>query len=186
MAQLVDLLLILAFALTALAGLKNGFFRELFSLVGLLVGVAAGMRFTGPILNQLPDTPFLHTELATAIVFLLVFLVAFALLVIGGNLLALVWEGKTPTMMSRLLGLGVGALRGTLLVTVLAGAIVLLAPWGSASLSDSRVLPFLSPGIEMGARLLPGDLGDRLRFHWDGLRMERDSRQATARAPGHV
>lgn len=179
MAQLLDLLLVLAFVLTAVAGLKNGFFRELFSLLGLLAGVSAGMRFTGPILGRLPETSFLQTELATAIVFLLVFLVAFALLVLGGHLLAMVWEGKSPSMMSRLLGLGVGAMRGLLLVVVLAGAVVLLAPWGSASLADSRVLPYLGPGIEVGARLLPGELGERLRFQWDGIGMGRETgRQA--------
>ena len=123
------------------------------------------MRFTGPILDR-AGVGFLQTDAGVAAVFVIVFLVIFALTVLLGGLLAMVWEGKSPSLASRLVGLGVGALRGWLLIVVLAGALVLLAEEGSATLGRSRVLPLLGPGIEVTARILPSDLGDRLESRW--------------------
>lgn len=168
MENLIDILLVVAFGLTALAGFRNGFFRELFSLLGLILGVISGMRFTGMVLNRVV-LPFLHTELGTSLVFLAIFLLVFALATILGGLLAMVWEGKSPTGASRMVGLGLGALRGFLLVTVLAGALTLLSPFGSETLGRSRVMPFLSGGVRLGAGLLPADLADRLVEYWGAL-----------------
>ncbi|MCA9729232.1 MAG: CvpA family protein [Candidatus Eisenbacteria bacterium] len=175
MQTLIDILLVVAFALTALAGFRNGFFRELFSLLGMVGGVIAGMRLTGVVLDQI-DVPFLHTELGTSLVFLLLFLLVFAAATILGGLLAMVWEGKSPTGSSRLAGLGLGALRGFLLVTVLAGALTLLSPFGSETLGQSRVMPFLSGGVQLGAGLLPDDLADRLLEYWNALPFDEATR----------
>ncbi len=168
MTVLVDILLALAFVLTALAGLRNGFFRELFSLVGLVLGVVAGMRFTGDLAEQI-GVSFIQTEIGLAILFVALFLAVFALTVLAGGLLAHVWEGKSPGFPSRLMGLGVGALRGFLLVIVLAGALVLLADEGSTTLADSKVLPYLGPGVEAAASVLPNDIGHHLAERWSAL-----------------
>lgn len=176
MENLIDILLVVAFALTALAGFRNGFFRELFSLLGLVLGVLAGMRLTTPVLDRI-NLPFLHTELGTSLVFLALFLVVFALCTIVGGLLSMLWEGKSPSGSSRVVGLGLGAIRGLLLVTVLAGALTLLSPFGSETLGRSRVLPFLSGGVRLGAGLLPPDLADRLVEYWDALPFDQEVRR---------
>jgi len=173
MTQLVDILLVIAFALTALAGLRNGFFREMFSLFGLVIGVLAGMHFTGPVAEWIGIGLF-NTELGVTLLFVLVFLIVFGSTVLIGNLLAMIWEGKSPSGASRMAGLGFGALRGLLLVTVLAGAICMLAPIGSEALGRSRVLPWLSPGVGFGANLLPSDLRDQLQEHWEALPFDRN------------
>ena len=176
METLIDILLIVAFALTALAGFRNGFFRELFSLVGLVAGVLVGMRLTGTVLDRL-SVPFLHTELGTSLVFLVLFLLVFAAATVLGGLLAMAWEGRSPSGASRFVGLGLGALRGFLLVTVLAGALTLLSPFGSETLGRSRVMPFLSGGVRLGAELLPTDLSERLRESWEALPFDERTRR---------
>ena len=108
MTILVDVLLAVAFALTALAGLRNGFFRELFSLLGLVLGVVAGMRFTGMAVEAM-GVGFMQTDVGIAVVFVGIFLLVFAAAVLAGGLLAHVWEGKSPGFPSRLMGLGVYA-----------------------------------------------------------------------------
>ena len=168
MATLIDVLLGLAFALTALAGLRNGFFRELFSLIGLGLGVLAAIRFTGVALDQI-GVSFFHSELGATIVFVAIFILVFVLTALAGGLLAMIWEGKSPGLPSRGMGLLLGALRGYLLVVVLGGAIVLLADEGSSTLGASRVLPWLGPGIESGASLLPKDLDIRLEERWQAI-----------------
>lgn len=168
MATLIDVLLGLAFALTALAGLRNGFFRELFSLVGLGVGVIGAIRFTGVAVDRI-NLSFFSSEFGVTIVFALIFLGIFVLTALAGGLLATIWEGKSPGIPSRGMGLLLGAFRGYLLVVVLGGAIILLTDEGSATLAASRVLPWLGPGIEIGSPLLPEDLDARLEQRWDAI-----------------
>lgn len=165
---LIDVLLGLSFVLTSLAGLRNGFFRELFSLVGLALGVIGAIRFTGPSVAQI-DLGFFHSELGATTVFVGIFLLVFVVTSIAGALLATLWEGKSPGLPSRGVGLLLGAFRGYLLVVVLGGAIVLLADEGSSTLARSRVLPWLGPGIAGGAALLPDDLDARLEQRWKAI-----------------
>jgi membrane protein required for colicin V production len=165
---LVDVLLLLAFALTALSGLRNGFFRELFSVVGLIAGVVVSMRLTGRVVAEL-KMPFLQGEAGSAVVFVVLFLLVFALATLIGGLLAMIWEGKSISGSSRVAGLGIGLLRGLLLVIVLASALTLMAPVGSETLGRSRVLPYLSPAVRWGSEVLPDDLSGRLLQQWDAL-----------------
>lgn len=175
MSLLVDILLLVAFALTAISGLRNGFFRELFSVLGLVAGVLVSMRLTGRVVEML-QMPILQGEAATAVVFVVLFVLVFALSALIGGLLAMLWEGKSVSGSSRLAGFGMGLLRGLLLVTVLASALTLMAPLGSETLGRSRVLPYLSVGVRWGSEVLPDDLSDRLRQQWDALPFDGNTR----------
>ncbi|MCA9757238.1 MAG: CvpA family protein [Candidatus Eisenbacteria bacterium] len=168
MATLIDILLGLAFILTALAGLRNGYFRELFSLIGLALGVYAALRFTGPVAD-LTGLSFLRSEFGATILFVVVFIIVFIVASLLGSLLAGVWEGKSPGFASRAVGFLLGAFRGYLLVVVMGGAVVFLADVGSQSLATSRVLPWLGTGIRIGAHVLPDDLGANLEERWDAI-----------------
>jgi uncharacterized membrane protein required for colicin V production len=172
MTLVVDIGLALCFVLTILAGVRNGFFRELFALLGVVGGIWVGLRFTPVILGYVPPA-IQHSGAAGAIVFTVLFLLAFAALSITGAAFAALWEGKKAGGASRILGLVLGAARGILLVLFLAGALVLLLPNGSPQLGRSRVLPYLSPGIVRGAELLPPSLQERLLQKWGTLPFPR-------------
>ncbi len=167
MTLIIDLLLVLCFLLTLASGLRGGFFRELFSLAGVAAGVAAGMHFTGMVAAKLPH--LIRGSIASAIVFLAVFLIVYAILSVTGIAFSALWEGRKPGGASRLLGAAMGAVRGLLLVLVLAGTMVLLSPAGSPRLARSKVLPRLTPAVTRGAVFLPQDVRVRLLERWGQL-----------------
>ena len=165
----IDVALALCVLLTLLSGLKSGFFRELFSLAGLGAGLMVGLRLTTPILERAPAVLH-HSGFAWAVVFTLLFLAVYVLASLLGHGLGAAWEGKDPSGASRLAGLVLGGVRGYLLALFLAGVIVMIAPNGSATVAQSRVLPHLGSGVRWGATsLLPAPARDRLLQRWDRL-----------------
>jgi uncharacterized membrane protein required for colicin V production len=168
MEWVLDALLALCLVLTMIAGARAGFFRELFALLGLVLGIVLAMRLTPFVLGHIPR-PMQGWTITSVVLFLLIFLAAFAILRIVGAAFAALWEGKKPGTASRLLGLILGTLRGAVLVVVLAGAALLLARPGNAALSRSRVLPYCGPGIRAAARLLPPRVRTPLLQRWDAL-----------------
>jgi membrane protein required for colicin V production len=162
----IDVLLVICFLLTMIAGVRNGFFRELFALAGLAVGVVLAMRFTPVIMAKLPHW---LGRWGAVLVFLILFLVVSFAFSLMGRAFGAMWEGKKPGAASRALGLVLGAARGVCLLIVLAGALSLLAPRGSPQLGRSRVLPYLTPGVVKGAGLLPRDLRADIVRRWELL-----------------
>jgi uncharacterized membrane protein required for colicin V production len=168
MAVLIDCALVVCLVLTMIVGARSGFFKELFSLLGLAGGVWLATRFTPVVLHMLP--PFFRGSAFLAIVlFLILFFLTFALLRLVGTAFSALWEGKSPSGLSHLFGLVLGTVRGLVLVVFLSGALVLLAPLGSVTLGHSRVLPFLSSGMTRGAELLPPDVRARFLRRWEAL-----------------
>lgn len=168
MTLVLDLLLGLVFLLALIAGWRNGLPRELCAVGGLIGGLWAGLRLTGWALSFAPAMvqrfPFIH-----AVGFLLIFFVAYFLMQLLGLLASKMIEGKEPSSLSRALALVPGAIRGLGLVVVLAGGTALLAPKGNQVLGDSKVLPHLTPLVLQVARVLPEDIGGRLRRRWHAL-----------------
>jgi membrane protein required for colicin V production len=164
----IDVLLVICFLLTLIAGVRNGFFRELFALAGLAVGVVLAMRFTPVLLAKLPHW-FGRSTWGAVLVFLILFLVVSFAFTLTGRAFGAMWEGKNLSGASRALGLLLGAARGLCLVVVLAGALSLLAPPGSRWLGRSHVLPYLTPGVVKGAELLPRDLRAEVVRRWELL-----------------
>jgi membrane protein required for colicin V production len=165
----IDILLVACLVLTALAGLSHGFFRELFSVCGLAAGIIVGLRLATPILERAPEW-LRRSGLAWGILFTLLFAAVYGALAVAGRALALAWEGKKPTGLSRLLGLVLGGARGFALVLFLAGALVMLAPPERAPLARSRVLPRLDSAMRAAAGLvLPPPARARVLGRWDRL-----------------
>jgi membrane protein required for colicin V production len=171
----IDIVLVACLVLTALAGVRNGFFRELFSLGGLAAGMLAGLRLATPILDLAPAW-LRRSGLAWGLLFAVLFTAAYAALALAGRALAVAWEGKKPTGLSRLLGLVFGGVRGFVLVIFLAAAMVMLAPPDRAPLARSRVLPRLDPAVRTALRLvLPPPAQAKVLGRWDRLPFRRTS-----------
>lgn len=168
MHYLLDALLAIAFLLSLIAGWRNGFFRELFSILGLVAGVIGGFRLTAPLLAYLPENvrrvPGIHV-----VGFVILFFVLFFFLQLVGFALSRVVEGKDPPVLSRIFGVLLGALRGLALLVLLAAAVLLIAPIGSATLGRSRVLPYLTRPVLWSASLLPEDLSNRIVRRWQAI-----------------
>lgn len=182
MTLFIDILLALCILLTMIAGVRGGFFRELFALMGVAGGAVAGLRFAPLALSKLP--PFFQRSTAAWIMaFVLIFLAAYALASLIGAAFASLWEGKKPSGLSRGLGLVLGGVRGFTLVLFLAGAIALMAPAGSRHLGDSRILPHLSPGIVWASGILPAQARERLLEKWSRLPFHEGKRPTQSAPP---
>ncbi len=168
MAIALDLLLIVAFLLAIAAGWSNGAVREACSSAGLVAGVLGGLRFAPWALEQAPASMG-KIPGADAVAFVAVFLGIFILALLVGSALAILVEGKKLSGPSRLLGLALGALRGLVLMLLLAGAVVMISPRGSTTLARSRVLPTLSSPMERALTLLPQTVRERFRLRWDAI-----------------
>lgn len=165
----IDVALALCFLLTMVAGIQGGFFREVFALTGLAAGAWAGLRFTTALLASAPA--FLrNSPLVWGVVFVLIVVLVLFLFSLVGRLFAAAWEGKKIPGLSRALGAGLGALRGLILVLVLAGVMVSLAPLGSRTLSGTRLLPWLGPVLRpAAAAALPPPAARRLLDRWEAI-----------------
>jgi len=173
MATVIDALLALCFLLTLAAGVRNGFFREIFTLLGLAAGLVLALGFTPWGMPHLPVwARGSHTVYLLA--FVLFFAVGLVLFKALGSVLASGWEGKKgPGGLSRLFGLFLGSVRGFVMLLILAGALVMLLSPGSPTLERSRVLPYLGPGVVRAAGLLPRALRDDVVQRWQQLHFGR-------------
>lgn len=183
----IDIFLIICFFLTLMDGARNGFFKELFTLSGLGVGLWAAIQFTGPIQQALPAA-LRNAQAVSAVLFVLICGVIVMGLRLTGCAFAALWEGRKPPPTSRIGGLVLGSVRGLILVLVLAAGLTLLFPPGSPFLGRSRLLPYLSPGMVWGTELLPRELGDRILWRWGQLpfddRLIRPGGNFGGRRPG--
>lgn len=166
-----DIALSVCFFLTVIDGARNGFFREGFTLAGVGAGLWAAIGFTSPVQQKLPH--WLRDAPAVGVVlFVLICGVVVTALRLTGFAFSAMWEGRKPSPPSRIAGLVLGSIRGLVLVLVLAAGLAMLFPPGSRFLGQSRLLPYLSPGIVWGTELLPQQLGDRILWRWGQLPFE--------------
>ena len=151
-----DIIIIVAIAITALIGLKIGLIKAVLSLAGLVVGVILAGRFYIPLSEQLSFIP--QAGVAK--------IVAFAIILIGVMVIAAVLAGllkwaATVMMLGWVNRLG-GAVFGLLLGAIACGA--LLAAWVkffgiAGTISGSIVASVLLGYFPLVLSLLPDEFG---------------------------
>jgi membrane protein required for colicin V production len=166
--NLADLLIILVLAICIVSAFVKGFFVEVFSLAGVVVGllVAAG--------NYMTVTPWIsilvHNQAAANLIgFLLVALVVMAIAGIAGRLLRSLFRGVGLGSLDRLLGAVVGAAEGFIVVTLILMGIVAFLPrqdW----LQGSRLAPVFLTAAHSSSHVVPFALGEEIRQGIEALR----------------
>jgi len=113
----IDWAIVIVLAMSVLGGLSQGFFRSVFSLVGLLLGlVLAAWNYTRIAALLIPQV---HREHVSDIIgFLLIALLVMAVAGIIGNVLARTMHRMGLGCLDRLAGGVFGFLQGVLLVTL--------------------------------------------------------------------
>ena len=158
---------------TAIAFAK-GFFVEIFSLAGIVVGLMAAAAEYGklaPALSRwLGWTGLLReTEVANLLAFLLI---VFGVM-LGAGLVGRILRGAARKVglgwMDRLLGALFGLLKGCAAVTLVLLAIAAFLP-GTACLQNSRLAPVFLMAAQGGSHLTPAEFGQRVRQGVDRLR----------------
>jgi membrane protein required for colicin V production len=138
-----DILAGLVLLVSGLVGYARGATREVTTVIAFLLAVAAaviGLRFTSPIARHFIHTPWMANAAAALALFIVAYI---AFRMVGGALTRSVRQTATLSGVDRVLGFGIGLIRGL----VVLGAFALLI--------DAATPPERKPAWFLTARLYP-------------------------------
>ncbi|HTZ59795.1 MAG TPA: CvpA family protein [Acidobacteriaceae bacterium] len=167
--NLADLLIIIVLAVSIGSAFVKGFFVEVFSLAGVIVGLfiaAANYAALAPWVGTLVH----NREAANLIAFLLIALLVMVLAGVVGRLLRGLFRGVGLGSIDRLLGAAVGLVEGCIVVTLILMGLVAFLPrqdW----LNGSRLAPVFLTAAHGGSHVVPFALGEEIRQGVEALRM---------------
>ena len=153
----VDAMLLAILALSVLIGLWRGLVFELMSLVGWVVAYVTAHLYAPQMAAHVPiGSPGSALQQGAA------FVVTFLVVLIAWSLLARLLRGlirATPlTLIDRLLGAGFGALRGAVLLLVLATVVAFTPAKQSLAWQDSRAAVWLGAALSSLRPMLPAEV----------------------------
>jgi membrane protein required for colicin V production len=167
--NLADLLIVIVLVVAVISAFVKGFFVEVFSLAGVILGLfIAAANYGGFSLWVLRVVH--NREAANLIAFLLIVLVVMVLASIAGRLLRGLFRSVGLGIVDRLLGAVFGLVEGCVVVTLILMGIVAFLPrqdW----LSNSRLAPVFLTAAQGGSQVVPFALGEEIRQGLQSLRM---------------
>jgi membrane protein required for colicin V production len=156
----VDIVIVVVIALAVLGGLRQGFFRAVCSLAGLLLGlVLAAWNYGRVAALILPIVPF--KPAANVIAFLLIALVVMGLFAFAGALLSKTVHGMGLGCLDRLAGAVFGFFQGALMVTLVILVTVAFFPrahW----LTEARLPRMFFGACHFSTHMSPHNLAQRV------------------------
>jgi len=158
---IVDWMIVVVLAGSVLAGLARGFLRSVFSLAGLIAGVALASWNYWRLAAVLKR--FIHSvEIADAAAFLIIAFLVMAVAAILGSLLAKFFEKVGLGCLDRLAGALFGFVEGLVLVTLCILVTVAFFPQ-TAWLTEARLPRYFFGALHVSIQVTPSRLGERLR-----------------------
>jgi membrane protein required for colicin V production len=157
----VDVLLLVAFALSVMVGLIRGFVFEVMSLAGWLVAYLAANWFS---VMAAPYVPFGQPGSSTnhAVSFAVTFIAALLLWSLLSRLIRLLIHATPLSLIDRLLGAVFGGARGALALLAIATVVALTPAVKSAGWQASVMAPWLMKALGELKPVLPAQLSQRL------------------------
>jgi membrane protein required for colicin V production len=166
--NLADLLIVIVLVVSVISAFVKGFFVEVFSLAGIVLGLfVAATNYGGFSLWVLRVVH--NREAANLIAFLLIALGVMVLASIAGRLLRGLFRGVGLGIVDRLLGAAFGLVEGCVVVTLVLMGIVAFLPrqdW----LNNSRLAPVFLTAAHGGSQVVPFALGEEIRQGLQALR----------------
>jgi len=158
---MVDWIIVIILAGSVLAGLARGFFRSVFSLVGLIAGVGLASWNYWRVAGYLKR--FIHTvEIADAVAFLIIAFLVMAVAAILGSLLAKFFEKVGLGCLDRFAGALFGFAEGLIFVTLCILVTVAFFPQ-TAWLTEARLPRYFFGALHVSIQVTPSRLGERVR-----------------------
>jgi membrane protein required for colicin V production len=151
--------LVLIFAV--ITGFNTGLLRGAITILGYLIAMPIAVMATSLLAPQVKFGPAFGSALMqNSILFFAIFLITGMLLGQVGRLAISDATGSQPSLVDRIGGVGLGAVRVGLIATTLVLVFDQLAPLGvqPAFLTGSQLRPLFSTAGQMGLRQLPPDL----------------------------
>lgn len=158
---LVDWIIVVVVAAAVLGGIARGFFRSIFSLVGLLLGLALAAwnywrlaAILKPVVRSI--------EVADAIAFLVIAFAVMAVAAIAGSLLAKMFAKVGLGCLDRMAGALFGFIEGIAFVTLCILVTVAFFPQ-TEWLTEARLPRYFFGALHVSTRVTPERLADRVR-----------------------
>ncbi|WP_109485359.1 CvpA family protein [Occallatibacter savannae] len=157
----VDWIIVVILASSVLVGLARGFFRSVFSLAGLIIGVALASWNYWRIAAFVKR--FIHSvELADAIGFITIAAAVLIVAAILGSLLAKFFQKVGLGCLDRLAGALFGLAQGLVFVTLSILVTVAFFPQ-TAWLTEARLPRYFFGALHVSIQVTPSRLGQRVR-----------------------
>lgn len=173
-----DVGIVVVVLLSVLLAAAQGFFFEIFSLAGTVVGyllAAWGYTRVAPLIEPYVKTPWVANIAAFLLIFLAVTLLASAI----GRVLRATMKEAGLRWFDRLLGAAFGFVRGLLVVMVISLALASFAP-ESQVLSNSRLAPYLLVVARAAVWLAPTQVRMQFRAGMDALSGMKNGKPSAA------
>ncbi|MGA7234931.1 MAG: CvpA family protein [Bryobacteraceae bacterium] len=159
-----DFVLALIVVVSVVSSFRKGLSREIIGLASVVLGLLLGIWFYGT--ASIYMQPYFNSPLAAKLagfflVFTLVFLTGVLLRFVVGKFLRV----TKLSIVDHLLGAGFGAARGLLIAVALLTGIMAFARDGRppASVTDSRLAPYISQGARVFVAMAPHELKEGFR-----------------------
>jgi membrane protein required for colicin V production len=172
--NLADVLILAVLVISVVSAFVKGFFVEVFSLAGLILGLffaAANYGAFAPWVLRVIQ----NREVANLIAFLVIALLVMLLAGLAGRLLRGLLRGVGLGIVDRLMGGVFGLVKGCVVVTLVLMGVVAFLP-RQAWLDNSRLAPVFLTAAHGGSHVVPFDLGVRIRQGLQTLRIAPSSR----------
>jgi membrane protein required for colicin V production len=174
-----DVGIVAVILLSILLAAAHGFFFEIFSLAGTVVGyllAAWGYTRVAPLIEPYVKTPWIANMAAFLVIFLAVTLLASVI----GRLVRATMKEVGLRWFDRLLGALFGFVRGVLVVMVIALAVASFAPQ-SPMLANSRLAPYLLVVARAAVWVAPTQVRMQFRAGMDALSgLRKDAKPSAA------
>lgn len=155
-----DITLLAIITVFAVVGIWRGFISQVFSVLALVVGLAAGIMFYGRLGHALMERGVVENEpMANVISFVALVVVFYIAVQLIGWLTAKLTGALQLGLLNRLAGGALGAVFGAMTALMLVSALGFLYSQNNPMFKDSVVLPYLDEGSRVAKALVPEDLG---------------------------
>lgn len=155
-----DITLLAIITVFAAVGIWRGFISQVFSVLALVVGLAAGIMFYARLGQALMERGIVENEpMANVIAFVALVVVFYIAVQLIGWLTAKLTGALQLGLLNRLAGGALGAVFGAMTALMLVSALGFLYSQNNPMFKDSVVLPYLDEGSRVAKALVPEDLG---------------------------
>lgn len=160
----VDIILLVIIGVSMLYGAIRGGVKEIFAILAIVGGIAGGVYLHGPVAKVLGGSGIVHV-----VSFVVIFLVVAGLLNKLGSMIRTSLRLMFLGGVDRLLGVGIGFLRGIVLVGLIWGLAATYVEDSKTWMKDSKLaLPTLKV-VELVSPMFPEGLRDRFEEKYRDL-----------------
>jgi len=158
-----DIAILAVLTVSALVGISRGLINQVFSMLALAVGLAAGLLFYDVLAEALRARGVVENEsMANVIAFVLLVVVFYVLIQMLGWLISKLIGTLRLGLLNRLAGGALGVVFGAITVTLIISSLSFFLPEDDPVFKDSVLLPYLDEGAEIVKATLPEDFGESL------------------------